>query len=130
MSILQEYQEIRKDIGEETYNAIEKYLELHPNLYLSDLYYKRIEWEKFEKWYKRQTDEKLIKDLNSLKIIMNRDENRRAVRTIQKARHYLKVDGIITWGGKELYTEQELYDRVVKIIGEKQTEKIFKQEVK
>jgi len=53
MSILQEYQEIRKDIGEETYNAIEKYLELHPNLYLSDLYYKRAEWEKFENWYKK-----------------------------------------------------------------------------
>lgn len=52
MSILQEYESIRKDIGEETYNAIERYLELHPELLLSDIYYKRTEWEKFEEWHK------------------------------------------------------------------------------
>lgn len=130
MSILQEYQEIRKDIGEKTYKAIETYLSYHPDLYLSDLYYKRAEWEKFEKWYKRQLDEKLIKDLNSLKIIMNKDENIRAIKAIQEARHYLKIDKIILWGGKEIHTEQELYNRVIKIIGEKQTEKIFKEGVK
>jgi hypothetical protein len=56
MSILQEYQEIRKDIGEETYNAIETYLNCHPGLYLSDIYYKRAEWEKFEKWHKKQQE--------------------------------------------------------------------------
>lgn len=130
MSILQEYENIRKDIGEETYKAIETYLSYHPDLYLSDLYYKRSKWEEFEKWYKRQTDEKLIKDLNSLKIIMNKDENKRAVEAIQKARHYLKVDEIILWGGEEIHTEQELYDRVVKLLGEKQTKEIFKKEVK
>lgn len=51
MSILQEYENIRKEIGETTYNAIEKYLELHPELLLSDIYYKKAEWDKFNKWY-------------------------------------------------------------------------------
>lgn len=52
MSILQEYENIRKEIGEEKYNAIEKYLNLHKDILLSDVYYKREEYEKFEKWYK------------------------------------------------------------------------------
>lgn len=130
MSILQEYQEIRKDIGEETYNAIETYLSYHPDSYLSDIYYKRAEWEKFEKWYKRQTDEKLKRELNSLKILMNEDANKRAVEAIQEARHWLEVDKVILWGGEKIHTEQELYDRVVKLLGEKQTKEIFKKEVK
>lgn len=52
MSILQEYENIRKEMGEDKYNAIEKYLNLHQDLYLSDIYYKQEEYEKFEKWYK------------------------------------------------------------------------------
>lgn len=48
MSILQEYENIRRDIGEDTYNAIGKYLDRHPDVLLSDIYYKRTEWEKFE----------------------------------------------------------------------------------
>lgn len=52
MSILQEYEDIRKSIGEDKYNAIEEYLNLHKDLYLSDIYYKQEEYEKFEKWYK------------------------------------------------------------------------------
>lgn len=51
MSILQEYEQIRKDIGETTYDAIEKYLELRPELLLSDIYYKKEEWDQFNKWY-------------------------------------------------------------------------------
>jgi len=52
MSILQEYENIRKEMGEDKYNAIKKYLNLHQDLYLSDIYYKQKEYEKFEKWYK------------------------------------------------------------------------------
>lgn len=52
MSILQEYESIRRSIGEDKYNAIEKYLDIHKDLYLSDIYYKQEEYEKFEKWYK------------------------------------------------------------------------------
>lgn len=52
MSILQEYEQIRKDMSEDRYHAIEKYLKLHQELYLSDIYYNPVENDKFEKWYK------------------------------------------------------------------------------
>lgn len=51
MSILQDYEKIRKEIGQRKYNAIEKYLEENKNLLLSDIYYKKEEWDKFENWY-------------------------------------------------------------------------------
>jgi hypothetical protein len=54
MSVLQEYDNIRKMIGEETYNNINLYLEAHPDILLSDVYYKEKEWKKFEKWVSTQ----------------------------------------------------------------------------
>lgn len=51
MSILQEYEQIRRDIGEEKYRAIEEYLSLHPELFLSDIYYEEAVWDRFEAWY-------------------------------------------------------------------------------
>lgn len=57
MSLFQEYEQIRKDIGEETFHAIETYLSLHPELFLSDIYYKRDEYEKFDKWYSKKRKE-------------------------------------------------------------------------
>jgi len=50
MSILQEYEQIRKDIGEETFKHIEEYLEQHEDILLSDIYYKEKEWNKFKAW--------------------------------------------------------------------------------
>lgn len=52
MSILQEYEDIRKSMSEDKYNAICRYLDLHKDLYLSDIYYNPAVYEKFEKWYK------------------------------------------------------------------------------
>lgn len=54
MSILQEYEQIRKQIGEEKYSHIEKFLETHPHYFLSDVYYKKSVWEEFEEWEKIQ----------------------------------------------------------------------------
>lgn len=54
MSILQEYEQIRREIGEDKYNAIEKYLELHQDILLSDIYYTREGWNKFEDWYRKE----------------------------------------------------------------------------
>lgn len=51
MSILQEYESIRKSIGEDTYNAIQVYLDIFQDLYLSDIYYNQTENKKFHKWY-------------------------------------------------------------------------------
>lgn len=58
MSILQEYETIRRQIGEEKFKKIEEYLELHPDKYLSDLYYKQAEWEVFEQWCNEHKEEK------------------------------------------------------------------------
>ncbi len=99
MSILQEYEEIKKEIGNRKFNMIEDYLdEICPPremkkyekelakingedfyywlkqkeklekkygvLFLSDVLYKKEEWEKFEKWYKEQNKDKEINILN------------------------------------------------------------------
>ena len=50
MSILQEYKSIKKQIGEEKFSNIEKFLEQHPQYLLSDVYYKESVWKEFEKW--------------------------------------------------------------------------------
>ena len=55
MSILQEYEEHSKILGQKTINAISEYLHSPENnngpVYYSDIIYKKAEWEKFEKWY-------------------------------------------------------------------------------
>lgn len=56
MSILQDYEQIKNRIGKEKFKAIEEYLELNPNLYLSDIYYKETEWNKFEEWYNKRKE--------------------------------------------------------------------------
>jgi hypothetical protein len=40
MSILSEYEQIRKDLGEEVYQKIELFLLTRPDLYLSDVLYR------------------------------------------------------------------------------------------
>ena len=52
MSILQEYEQIRKQIGEEIYHDIEKLLDEHPHYLLSDVYYKKSVWDEMEEWRK------------------------------------------------------------------------------
>ena len=50
MSILQEYEQIRKRIGEEMFHKIEKFLDAHPHYFLSDVYYKEEVWVECQKW--------------------------------------------------------------------------------
>jgi hypothetical protein len=52
MSITQEYEWIRRNIGELTYQKIEEFLARHPELYLSDVYYKKEVWDLFEREWK------------------------------------------------------------------------------
>lgn len=58
MSILQEYEKHSKYIGKNKLDAIERYISYvnktkTNNTYYSDIVYKKVEWEKFEKWYKK-----------------------------------------------------------------------------
>ena len=52
MSILQDYAKIRSTIGEKTFKNIEKYLESHKDVLLSDVYYNEKTWEDFKAWEK------------------------------------------------------------------------------
>ena len=69
MSILQEYRAIRRRLGERKYRNIEKFLETHPNYYLSDVYYNEDAWNHFLLW-----EIKNEKDKNSW---LTRDEELR-----------------------------------------------------
>ena len=52
MSILQEYEQIRREMGEKKYDCIETYLNTHPSdLLLSDILYKPEHYIDFDKWY-------------------------------------------------------------------------------
>ena len=52
MSILQEYEQIRREMGEQKYDSIEQYIESqHSDLLLSDILYKPEHYVEFDKWY-------------------------------------------------------------------------------
>ena len=51
MSIFQEYEQIRREMGEKKYDSIEKYLETHSDVLLSDILYKPEHYINFDKWY-------------------------------------------------------------------------------
>lgn len=52
MSVLQEYEEIKKTIGTEKYNQILEFLKNHPHYLLSDVYYRESVWNEMENWEK------------------------------------------------------------------------------
>ena len=51
MSIMQEYEQIRREMGEKKYDSIEKYIDTHPDVLLSDILYKPEHYTNFDKWY-------------------------------------------------------------------------------
>lgn len=59
MSILQEYEQIRKSLRLGEFEAIVRYLDLHPELFLSDIYYKQDEYKKFDVWWQAEQELKL-----------------------------------------------------------------------
>lgn len=50
MSITQDYENIRKELGEETYHDIERFLDYHPEYLLNNIYYNESVFKKFEAW--------------------------------------------------------------------------------
>ena len=51
MSILQDYEKIKKDIGEYKWNCIDFYLQLYPNLTLDKIIYNEKNWNKYNDWF-------------------------------------------------------------------------------
>ena len=84
MSILGEYESIRKRIGEKEFKKIGEYLEQNKDLYLSDIYYRQSEYDKFEKWKKKKESGnvnskiKKVKRATAKKPKQTRDEFSRA----------------------------------------------------
>ena len=62
MSILQEYENHSKYLGQETIDAISDYILFHEakgtKILYSDVIYKKPEWQKFENWRKRVYNKK------------------------------------------------------------------------
>lgn len=52
MSILQEYEMIRRSIGEKKYADIQDFLKNNQQYLLSDVYYNKTVWDEMEKWIK------------------------------------------------------------------------------
>lgn len=50
MSILQEYEQIKKQVGVEEWNRMLRFLELHQEVYLSDLLYNEESYNKYKQW--------------------------------------------------------------------------------
>ncbi|WP_028044425.1 hypothetical protein [Candidatus Stoquefichus massiliensis] len=68
MSILQEYEEIRKSITPRENKMIEEFLKSHPQYLLSDIYYNSGVHQKFQNWWNHQelcNITKLIKVINT-----------------------------------------------------------------
>lgn len=51
MSILQDYEKIKKDIGEYKLNCIDFYVQLYPNLTLDKIIYNEKNWKKYNDWF-------------------------------------------------------------------------------
>ena len=59
MSILQEYEMIKRHLGQEKWWQLNHYCN-DKEILLSDVLYKLSEWEKFESWGKAESQEGLI----------------------------------------------------------------------
>lgn len=68
MSILQEYEQIKKELGTGINKGIELYLSENPNLFLSDIYYKEKEYKKYDETFK-----KYLNECQDLEELMNYD---------------------------------------------------------
>ena len=55
MSILSEYEDIKRQLGEDKWNAIDKYIDTkRPDLRLDEIVYEPENWMEFEKWFYNQ----------------------------------------------------------------------------
>lgn len=54
MSIMQEYEQIKKAIGKAKFEQIEKFLAANPKYLLSDVYYNKQIYKEFERWQNKK----------------------------------------------------------------------------
>ena len=68
MSILQEYESIRSRLKPGEFEAMERYLALHPELFISDIYYNEERYKEFFLWWTEETKEIVVAVINTTPI--------------------------------------------------------------
>ena len=79
--MLQELEQIRREIGEETYKAINEFLDWHEHYLITDVYYKESVWEEFNLWRATKIVEKLLDDTTTI-YYLRTPECKGALRTL------------------------------------------------
>ena len=54
MSVLQEYEQIKRKLGEKEFALINEFLNTHKDILLSDVYYRQEVWKQYEDWKKER----------------------------------------------------------------------------
>ncbi|MDO5569800.1 MAG: hypothetical protein Q4G04_06870, partial [bacterium] len=64
MSILQEYEEIKKQIGQEKWDSIDMYIHQNPNLTFDKIIYNKENYINFENWFYKEIKLQKVDILN------------------------------------------------------------------
>ena len=111
MSILQEYGDIRRQLGEEEWNMIDKFLSENNQYQLSDVLYKEKVWKIYEDWKRGSSDMKI----NRKNVKSNRKINRRAIKAAES--YGWEVDSSEAWEAYEFacdyFGKENLDDQIV-----------------
>lgn len=65
MSILQEYEEIKKEIGQEKWDSFYSYLSQHPELSFDKIIYNAKNWQNFNNWFNENIQLKKVEVLST-----------------------------------------------------------------
>lgn len=65
ISILQEYELIKKEIGEDRWHNIDNYIKHHPELTFDKLVYNMVNWHNFDRWYNETIKLQKVEILNT-----------------------------------------------------------------
>jgi len=96
MSILQEYESIRRKIGEKEYKNICQFLEENPESFLSDVYYNLNDGDRrYTKWKIKRVLKNKIEKKKEWKEFKKREKERKEMdRRIKKRRKKKKTNDI------------------------------------
>ena len=107
MSILQEYEDIRRQLGEEEWDNIDTFLSENKQYQLSDVLYKEKVWKIYEDWKRGSFDMKVNRKKN---IKFNRKVGHRPVTA---ARITTDFSNFKPWSGAvDTWNELEKYDKI------------------
>lgn len=101
MSILQEYEMIRREIGEDEFHLIEEYLEWHPDKLLSDVYYNESTYKDFEEWKNNRPEITEFKMKVKMDLVVTKEDIEDIIDTAGYGIGYWAHKAVV---GKDTYT--------------------------